>query len=75
MNMNRYYIRTLTYNTPNPDIIDEATIEQAERGENYLDPDDFMLLCYADSMEEAVKNYWKEVSQNWNEIEGESDHP
>lgn len=73
--MNCYYIRLSTYNTPNPCIIDEDTLIQAERGENYLDPEDFMLLCEASSMEDATKVYWKEFSENWNQIEGERDHP
>lgn len=73
--MNRYYISISTCYTPNPNIIDEDTLDQAERGENYLNPDDFMFHCEASSMEDAVKCYWKEFSEHWNQIEGESDHP
>lgn len=61
--MNRYYIDIRTYCTPQPHIIDEATLDQAERGGNYLNPDDFMLLCEAASMADAIKCHAQEYGQ------------
>ena len=55
--MREYYIATLTYGTSQPIIIDEEAMYQAERGMNYLNPDDFMFLCEATCMADAKEQY------------------
>lgn len=42
-------------------IIDEDVLAEAERGNNYLNPDDFMFHLDAESYEEARDAYLKEV--------------
>lgn len=52
--MANYYI---DYKNSGEHIIDEATLKSAEAGKNYLNPDDFMFLCEADSLEDAQDKY------------------
>lgn len=73
--MNNYYIRILTYGTSAPHIIDEETLLQAERGENYLNPDDFMFHCEAHTMEEAIEYHDEERSRAMFDKEAERLHP
>lgn len=73
--MNNYFVNIMSYCTATPIIIDEETLLQAERGENYLDPEDFMFLCEAPSMAEAIKCHDEEFSRHLNDIEGERLHP
>lgn len=49
-----YYIKIDTYGERDVMIINGNVMEQAERGENYLDPEEFMFLCEAESAEEAA---------------------
>lgn len=72
--MAEYYIRIPTWGTTEPHIIDEAAIEQAERGVNYLNPDDFMFLYEAESIEDAEVMYWEEFSRYVNDLFAESMH-
>ncbi len=73
--MNNYYVNIFTYCTSTPHIIDEETMLQAERGENYMNPEDFMFLCEAPSMVEAIECHDEERSRHLNDIEGERYHP
>lgn len=52
--MANFYIN---YRSNEEQIIDERTLENAENGNNYLNPDDFMFLCEADSLEDAQDKY------------------
>jgi len=51
--MTGYYIRLDTWGTNTPNIVDDKAIYQAERGMNYLNPDDYDFLCEADSLHDA----------------------
>ena len=73
--MKAYFIRTNTYGTNTPHIIDEETMEQAEKGRNYLNPEEFMFHCEADSMNEAEEQYWKEFSEMACDYMAEKDYP
>lgn len=73
--MKEYYIRTATYGTNTPHIIDEEAMYQAEHRMNYLNPDDFMFLCEADCMADAKEQYWEEFSQMAFDKEAERNHP
>ena len=73
--MKPYYIKTDTYGTGMPNIIDEETMYQAEHRMNYLNPDDYMFLCEADCMADAKEQYWDEFSQLVNDKIAESCHP
>lgn len=46
--MMSYYIRTATYGTNTPHIIDEEAMYQAEHGINCLNADEFMYHCEAE---------------------------
>ena len=73
--MKNFYIQISTYETETPNIIDEATLEQAERGENYLNPDDFTFLCEAESASAANEAYFDEISKAFFERFAEALHP
>jgi hypothetical protein len=73
--MEEYYIRISTYGTNEPHIVDEESMYQAERGMNYLSPDEFMFLCEAECLHDAEEQYWKEFSETAFDEEGERTHP
>ncbi len=73
--MREYYIRTATYGTNRPHIIDEEQMYQAERGMNYLNPDEFMFLCEDNCLHGAKKQYWGEFSCMAFDAEAEAMHP
>ena len=73
--MKNFYIQISTYETETPNIIDEATLEQAERGENYLNPDDFTFLCEAENASAANEFYFDEISRAFFERYAEANHP
>ena len=73
--MKPYYIRTETYGTNKPHIIDEEAMYQAERGMNYLNPDEFMFLCEDENMAGATEQYWEEFSRMANDKFAEAMHP
>lgn len=52
--MANFYIN---YRINKEQIIDERTLEDAESGKKHLNPDDFMFLCEADSLEDAQDKY------------------
>ena len=56
-----YYIDFNTWFTDDPLIIDEPTLEAAERGENYIDPEPFIFHGEFDSPEDALQHYWIEI--------------
>lgn len=72
--MTAYYIRIATYGTGTPHIIDEEQMYQAERGMNYLNPEEFMFHCEADCMHDAKQLYWEEFSQIQNDAFAEAMH-
>lgn len=66
--MTNFYIN---YRSKSELIIDQETLEDAESGKNYLNPDDFMFLCEADSLEDAQDKYRTDcMLSNW-----EKSHP
>lgn len=66
--MANFYIN---YRSKREQIIDEVTLEDAEKGKNYLNPDDFMFLCEANSLEDAQDKYRTDcMLSNW-----EKSHP
>lgn len=73
--MREYYIRIDTYGEGTPHIIDEEGMYQAERGMNYLNPDEFMFLCEADCMADAKEFYLEEFSRKAFDKEAERFHP
>lgn len=73
--MKEWYIRTATYGTNNPHIVDEEAIYQAERGMNYLNADEFEFLCEADCLHDAKEQYWEEFSRMANDYVAEYLHP
>jgi hypothetical protein len=73
--MREYYIRTATYGTDRPDIIDDEAMYQAERGMNHLNPSEYMFHCEADNLHDAKEQYWDEVSRLHNDHIGERSHP
>ena len=52
--MANFYIN---YRSDKEQIINERTLEDAENGKNYLNPDDFMFLWNADNLEDAQDKY------------------
>ena len=72
--MTNYYFKTSLWGTESRCIIDEHTMEEAEQGKNYLNPDDFDFLCEAETMEEAERYYDKEQSDSIFDKIAESDH-
>ena len=66
--MTEFYIN---YKIDDEQIIDLATLEAAENGKNYLNPDDFMFLCEANNIEEAEQfNRHENMLAKW-----ECNHP
>lgn len=72
--MEEYYICVSTYGTNEPHIVDEESMYQAERGMNYLNPDEFMFLCEAECLHDAKEQYWKEFSEMAFDEEAERMH-
>lgn len=58
-----YFIDINQLNNPQATIIDEATLDAAERGENYLNPDDFIFHGEYDSPEDAYQALWNEQGE------------
>lgn len=73
--MMSYYIRTSTYGTNTPHIIDEEVMYQAEHGMNCLNPDEFMYHCEAENMHDAEEQYQEEFSRMAFDYEAEKKHP
>ena len=73
--MKSFYIRTSTYGTDTPYIIDEEAMYQAERRMNNLNPDEFMYHCEADNMNDAKEQYWEEFGEMVFDQEAEKDYP
>lgn len=65
--MKDFYINMNHLDKLDAQIIDEATLVDAERFKNYLDADDFMHLCEAENMEQA-KEIW---AKEWNQMIGD----
>lgn len=61
--MREYYIQMDTIGTNKPVLIDEEQMYQAERGMNYLNPDDFMFACEADCLHDAIQQCLDEFWQ------------
>lgn len=55
--MASFYINYRNNRLLEEQIIDEKTLQDAEKGLNYLNPDDFIYLCDANSLEEAEDKY------------------
>lgn len=63
--MTNFYIRLSDLGSTTMSIIDEDTLDKAERGENYLDPDDYDFICEAETLEEADDYYWNVWFQDY----------
>lgn len=55
----------INYKIDNEQIIDLHTLEEAERGNNYFNPDDFIFLCEAETLEEAQQKHRNECFLTW----------
>ena len=73
--MKTYYINMNTIDQYDAHIIDDAALEAAERGGNYLNADDFMFLCDAESFEQAKAIWVEEWNQSVFNREAEKHHP
>ena len=73
--MTGYHIRLDTWGTNTPNTVDDKAIYQAERGMNYLNPDDYDFLCEADSLHDAEEVYFEELSNYIFDCVAESTHP
>jgi hypothetical protein len=58
-----YFVDINRLYDPDAPIIDEATLDAAERGENYLNPDDFILHGKYADIEEARQALWNEQGE------------
>lgn len=58
-----YFVDITRLNDSQAPIIDEATLDAAERGENYLNPDDFILHGEFESPEDARQALWNEQGE------------
>lgn len=58
-----YFVNMNQMDDPQAVIIDEATLDAAERGENYLNPDDFIFHGEYADIKEARQELWNE--QGW----------
>ena len=73
--MTQFYIKMSTWGTETPNIVDDEAIYQAERGMNYLNPDDYDFLCEADTAREAENFYFEELSEQMFNLAAEAAHP
>lgn len=73
--MKAFFVSLSSWGTSTPHIIDETALEQAERGENYLDPNGFDFLCEAETMKEAFDFYFNELSEFYFGVLAEAQHP
>lgn len=73
--MTEFYIKMSTWGTATPNIIDDEAMSQAERGMNYLDPDDYDFLCEADTVHEAEDFYFDQLSSTVFDCMAEAMHP
>lgn len=72
---NDYYIQLSTWGSEAPNIIDAETMENAERGLNYLNPEDFNYLCEAACAHDALEFYFEELSKAYFDSIAEAMHP
>lgn len=70
--MKNYYVDLGNLFDPEALIIDEETLEAAERGENYLNPNHFIFHGEFKSMEDARQQHCNEC---WDARYAEKDHP
>ena len=73
--MTAYFIKTATWGTSTPNIIDDEAMYQAERGMNYLNPNDYDYLCDADTAHEAEEYYFEKLSDHIFDHIAEAAHP
>lgn len=58
-----YFVDVNQLNDAQAAIIDEATLDAAERGENYLNPDDFIFHGEYESIDDARQALWDEQGE------------
>ena len=73
--MKTYYININDLDKLDAQIIDERTLEDAERFKNYLNADDFTYLCEAENMEQAHEAWAKEWNESVFDRIAERHHP
>lgn len=73
--MTYFYIDMKTWDRLDALIIDEATLQAAEQGLNYLNPDDFYGLGEAANLEEAQAMWAKQWNESVMDAIYEANHP
>lgn len=73
--MTSFFVKLSTWGTAAPHIIDDEAMYQAERGLNYLNPNDYDYLCEADSLHDAEEYYADELSNAIFTAIAEAAHP
>ena len=74
--MKDFYINLETWGTNDPRIISDEVMQEAERGNSYINPDDYVWLCKAESGEAAEAYYWEhDFSAYCFDMMAESCHP
>ena len=73
--MKEFYIKMSTWGTATPNIIDDEAMYQAERGMNYLNPNDYDFLCEAECLHDAEEFYFEELSKQIFDCVAEAAHP
>lgn len=59
-----YFVNFSQLDDPQATIIDETALEAAERGENYLNPNDFMFHGEFENADEARQALWNEQGES-----------
>lgn len=59
-----YFVNVDQLSDPQATIIDEATLDAAERGENYLNPDSFIYCGEYDEIDDARQALWNEQGEH-----------
>ena len=64
--MKSYDIKIQSYGTLGPEIVESSLVDAAERGENYLNPEEFMHWGEFESLEDALQAYNNEAAELYN---------
>lgn len=60
--MKSYDIKIESYGTMNPVIVESSLVDAAERGENYMNPDEFMHWGEFETLEDALQAHYNEAA-------------
>ena len=64
--MKSYDIKIQSYGTLDPEIVESSLVDAAERGENYLNPEEFMHYGEFESLEDALQAHYNEAAELYN---------